>query len=161
MDFGGFANIVDILGGLDIDIVDYDAANLNKEYGWDLQTGSNHINGEQALAYSRIRNVGDADYERTERQRNVLSQIISKILTLSTADQLKMVDVILPHLSTNMTKQLILRYCLTVLQKGVAGIKSYRIPQDGAFSSSVIRGMDILLPDLDKNRDLLNEYVVG
>jgi LCP family protein required for cell wall assembly len=76
VDFNGFSSIVDILGGIDIDISDYDAEYLNKKFHYNIVAGVNHLNGEQALNYSRIRYVGNADFERTERQRTVLNELI-------------------------------------------------------------------------------------
>jgi polyisoprenyl-teichoic acid--peptidoglycan teichoic acid transferase len=160
VDFDGFTKVVDTLGGIDINITAYDAAYLNKRTStWNIHSGLNHLDGAQALDYSRIRYVGNADYERTERQRNVMNLIIDKILALSASDQLKMVDVLLPYLTTDMSKTKILSYCLTVMQNGINGVEKYRIPADGTYSSPVIRGMDVLLPDLEKNSDLIQKYL--
>ena len=161
MEFDGFSSIVNLLGGIDIEVTDYDAEYLNKNYGWDLAPGVNHLDGEKTLAYSQIRYVGNSDFERTERQRNVVSLLIDKILALSAPEKLKMLDAILPYLTTDMSKQTILNYCSYVLQNGLTAIERYRIPADGAFSSPVIRGMMVLLPDLEKNRELLKEYIWG
>lgn len=158
VDFNGFTSIVDVLGGIDIDISDYDAAFLNKNYHYNITTGMNHLDGEKALTYSRIRDVGNSDYERTERQRNVINAIIDNILELDTRERAEMIDVILPYLTTDMTQTKILSYCFTVLQNGITDIKKYRIPADGTFSSAVIRGMMVLVPDLQKNTELLKAY---
>ena len=161
VDFDGFSSIVDLLGGVDIDIADYDVAYLNTKYHWNLISGLNHLDGEKTLAYSQIRYVGNADYERTERQRNVMTLLIDKIMDLNTAEQLKMLDAVLPYLTTDMSKQDIVKYCMSVMSNGLKGIKKYRIPADETFSSPVIRGMDVLLPDLAKNQELLMEYILG
>jgi LCP family protein required for cell wall assembly len=160
VDFDGFTSVVDIVGGVDIEITDYDAEYMNNRFRYNITTGLNHLNGEQALNYSRIRYVGNSDFERTERQRTVLNAIIDKILDLDTQERLKMIDVILPYLATDMSKTKILSYCLTVLQNGITDIDQYRIPANGAYSSAVIRGMMVLVPDLDKNSELLKEYFI-
>ncbi len=160
VDFDGFTRVVDILGGIDINVSEYDAAYMKKKFNYNVDTGMNHLDGEQALNYSRIRYVGNSDYERTERQRNVIESIIGKVLELDTMERVKMIDVILPYLTTDMTHTKILSYCFTVLQNGITDIYKYRIPADGAFSPAIIRGMDVLLPDLEKNSELLQEYIL-
>lgn len=160
VDFDGFINVVDKLGGIDIEISDYDAAYMNEKFRYKINSGVSHLNGEQALNYSRIRYVGNSDYERTERQRNVLDSIINNILELDTMERVEMIDVILPYLTTDMTNSKILSYCLTILQNGITDVKKYRIPADSAYSPAVIRGMMVLLPDLEKNSELIKEYML-
>jgi LCP family protein required for cell wall assembly len=160
VDFEGFISIVDEIGGIDIKISDYDANHLNKKHGWNLVEGMNHLDGKKALAYARIRYVGNADYERTDRQRRVLEIIINEIMSLSLPEQLKMFDTILPYMTTDMSKQEILGCCYFVLQSGIDGVERYRIPADGAYYSASIRGMSVLVPDLQKNQELLMQYIM-
>ena len=168
VDFDGFAQIVDLLGGIDIEVSDYDAAwmndsweNDNFKYNWNIKSGLNHFDGTQTLFYSRIRYVGNCDFERTERQRNVMTIIIDKILSLSTAEKAKMFDVILPYLTTDMSNQEMLSYCATALSSGITDIKKYRIPTNDTFAPAIIRGMEVLLPDLEEDQALLKEYILG
>ena len=76
IDFEGFQNVIDQLGGVDIDLTDEEADHLNNGHGWSLHAGVNHLDGQQALAYSRIRYL-DSDFYRTERQRNVLTALLT------------------------------------------------------------------------------------
>lgn len=161
VDFEGFTKVIDVLGGVDITLNSVDANYLNNNFGWSLIEGENHLDGDQALQYSRIRYVGNADYERTERQRNVLNQVFKDILTLDTVKKLQMLDEILPYLTTDMSKQEILNYGFTILQNGINEIESYRIPVDGTYKSASIRGMSVLVPDLEANREYLMEYIYG
>ena len=160
VDFEGFANIIDSLGGVDITINGDETAYMQKA-GYDVAEGLNHMDGKTALCYARIRHVGDADFERTQRQRTLLTQIASNVGTLSTAEKIATVDKLLPYLSTDLSKTEILSYIYTVLKDGYNGIESYRIPGDGTYQSVYIRGMSVLLPDLDANRALLKEYIYG
>ncbi|MGI5972005.1 MAG: LCP family protein [Oscillospiraceae bacterium] len=159
VDFEGFINIIDLLGGVDIEITGEEAHSMNYDHGWSLTAGVNHMDGEQALAYSRIRKVGNDDYERTERQRTVLTQVINKVLSLDTREELRLLDEMLPYLTTDLSKQDILNYAYTVLTGGIDGIEQYRIPADGTFSPAIIRGMAVLVPDLVETRRLLEEYI--
>ena len=97
VDWSSTAQIIDMFGGVDIEIKDYEINNLNglisdvcvnlglDAYNYYLySSGMQHLNGVQAVAYSRIRYVGNNDYERTQRQRSVLSSLIN---TVSSGDK--------------------------------------------------------------------------
>lgn len=159
VDFEGFKKVIDILGGVSITLTKAEAKHLNGLGGWKLTEGENHLTGEQALEYSRIRYVGRDDFERTERQRTVLTKVIDAVLALDTAKKLKVLDEVFPYLSTDMSKKDILSYAYTILQEGIKGIENYRIPGDKAFKQARIRGMAVLVPDLKKNRALLEQYL--
>ncbi len=64
--------------------------------------GMQHLNGMQALAYSRIRYIG-LDYERTERQRTVLTQLFEKAKNISIFDINTILDKALPLVSTSLS----------------------------------------------------------
>ncbi len=76
VDFEGFKKIIDILGGVEIEIKDYELPTM--ETVGIYEAGIYNLNGEQALAYSRIRKQGSGDYERTDRQRRVLEALFRK-----------------------------------------------------------------------------------
>lgn len=159
VDFDGFSRIVDILGGVDIELYQAEAEFLNEKYGWETHAGVNHFDGQKTLAYTRIRYVGNADYERTERQRTVLQLLFGRIITLDIAEKLKLLDEILPYLTTDVSKLQLLQYACTILQNGIAETESYRLPVDGTFHSAKIRNMWVLVPDLAANRSLLKAYL--
>ncbi len=160
VDFEGFQEIIEILGGIDVDLTKAEANHLNKYYHWELYEGLNHLNGKQALAYARIRKL-DSDFGRTERQRKIVMQAMSDMLKLSTAEKLKLLDSILPYLTTDLSKTEILRYGMTVLQAGINGTESHSIPAEATFKFASIRGMSVIVPDLKKNREYLNLYIYG
>ena len=87
INFWGFETIVDYIGGIEVDVKDYQLEELNKYIGESTggndcpveKTGIQTLNGKQALSYARIRyNVGD-EYERTDRQREVIFKVIEKL----------------------------------------------------------------------------------
>ncbi len=83
------AQVVDGLGGVEIEIKDYEIEEMNK-YIYDTaeniggptdqitSAGVQNLNGVQAVTYARIRKVGNADFERTERMRVLVEATISK-----------------------------------------------------------------------------------
>jgi len=158
VDFEGFKQVIDTMGGIDVSLTKAEVNYLSKNCHLELSEGLNHLDGEQALAYARIRKL-DSDFGRTERQRKIVMQAMSDMLKLSTAEKLKLLDSVLPYLTTDLSKTDILRYCMTVLQVGVNGTESYNIPVEGTYKFASIRGMSVIVPDLQENREYLSEYI--
>ena len=67
------------------------------------KAGKQKLDGVQAVAYSRIRYTAGGDYKRTERMRTVIEAILTKAKTLSVGQLNKLVDTILPRVSTNIS----------------------------------------------------------
>lgn len=171
VDFNGFMDVVDLLGGVDITLTSAEASYLNRRGNWEvtsndnwsLTEGVNHLNGSQALAYSRIRAVGgDGDFGRTNRQRNVLNALIEKAKGLSLLELDGLLTQILPMITTDLSNAEILNYTTMLLPLlADLNVQTLRIPADGAYSYASIRDMSVLLPDLAKNRELLEAAMVG
>ncbi len=166
VDFDGFIEVIDMLGGIDIELKDYEANYLNRRGNWDvddstagqwdLKAGVNHLTGEQALAYSRIRYVGNGDYERTERQRKVLNILFERCKDLSVRELNTLLEKLLPHVTTDMTNSEILSYAFDVFSVlSDLTVRQQRIPADGTFSDAYIDGMAVLKVDMEANKELL------
>ncbi|WP_432403026.1 LCP family protein [Wukongibacter sp. M2B1] len=122
INFRGFKKVIDILGGLDVNLKKYEVNELNRcivglggsRSQFVKQSGLRHLNGEQALAYCRIRKVGKGDYERTGRQRTVVKLIIEKVKELSFSEYPKLIASMYPYVKTNISNgeclKLIYRY---------------------------------------------------
>jgi len=90
VDFGTMEQLVDAIGGIEVNVKDVEVPYINQvieeqhtllggELNYLKEGGAQLLDGRQALAYSRIRKVGNSDWERTSRQRIVLGKIIDKI----------------------------------------------------------------------------------
>ena len=172
VDFDGFIQSMSVIGNLDIELNEEEADYLNKHGTFSDQpsTGNSNTKGyftagvntltpEELLSYSRIRYVGNNDYERTERQRKVLKAAFAKVKTLDIRTQLEFANAILPNLTTDLSKGDLLGYVYTVASNGMGIGDTYRIPVDGCFYGASIRGMSVLVPDLEKNRAALKEIL--
>lgn len=159
VDFSQFRQIIDLLGGVDISLTEAEANHLNGQNGtWNLVTGKNHLTGEQALAYSRIRYIGNADYGRTNRQRTVLTALFQAYKNTNVTGMLMLLDDLLPMVTTDLTNKEMVGYVMELSGLLASGeIKTQRIPADGAFYEATIRGMQVLVPDLEANRKILKE----
>ena len=166
VDFGGFMDVVDLIGGVDIELTADEAAYLNRNGNWgvsntagawSLKEGMNHLTGEQALAYSRIRYIGNGDFGRTERQRKVLGKILEECNGMSIAQLNAMLREILPLLTTDMTNADIVGLAMKVFPMLTdLKVNNVRIPADGTYRAATINGMSVLVPDLSDNREILS-----
>ena len=104
VDFDGFIQVMDLIAPLEIDLRDDEAWCMNLgNKNWMLHTGVNALNGEQILSYARIRYVGRADWERTERQRRVLSLAFDKVKNMSLTELTELANAALPCMTTDMS----------------------------------------------------------
>lgn len=170
VNFSGFEKIVDLVGGLDIELTQKEADYLNRRGNWDandetagtweLVEGVNHMTGIQTLAYSRIRAIG-SDFGRTNRQRTVLTLLVEKVKTLSVTQTYSLINEVLPLIFTDMEKSEVLNYAAMLLPiLNDLEIISQRIPADGTYTTESIKGPgSCLIPDLDQNRQILIDTI--
>ena len=153
VDFGGFSEIINIFGGVTVNLTKAEANYM----GQGLKEGSNFLTPEQALQYSRIRYL-DSDFGRTNRQRNVLTALFNSIKTMN-ADQLtQLINKILPMMTTDMTNADITGYMVKLLPiLPELQISTQYIPASGAYKSCYVRGMAVLVPDMEANRAILRD----
>lgn len=139
VDFNNFEKLIDMLGGVDIKLTSKEAKYLNTGGGWNLSSGTQRLNGKQALAYSRIRKL-DSDYRRAERQRTVISSLINRYKSLSLPEMLSMIEDVLPLVTTNMSKSEIVDIAVSVAPMlAGAQMNTMRIPLDGTFRQGTVR----------------------
>lgn len=87
VNFEMFTALIDGLGGIELDVTEDEADYINNRHKYgkeekpeEVPSGENvHLTGYQALWYSRIRKLGNGDWDRTERQRKVISAIMSDV----------------------------------------------------------------------------------
>ena len=152
VNFEGFKDIVDVIGGVDVELT-YRESEVVGTY----VEGVNHLNGEQALTYARIRKL-DSDFGRTNRQRTVLQAILNKVRHLSVTELFNLVNTCLEFVTTDMTNSQILDIATVTLPLlSDLELESYRIPTDDAYYMTMIREMSVLVPDLELCQKYLKE----
>ena len=163
VDFCQFAQILDVLGGVTIDLRQDEADAINKCTGSKLTAGSQLLTGEQALAYTRIRSLDeDGDFSRTFRQRKVIAALLSSYQDTGLFTVLSMIPDILPMLSTDMeTKQVVSTVLQLLPMLGKSTISSQTIPAEGMYVCRTIRGMSVLTADLEDLRQKLADTLSG
>lgn len=161
VDFDAFEKVIDKIGGIEIELNKVEVNYLKSEYGSvtkNLKVGVNKLNGRQALLYSRIRHVGNGDFERTDRQRKMMEAIFQKGLKTDLLTINSIMQEVLPMITTNLTKSEIVSL-ITSLVTGNKPVEQLRIPYDNMFTNKSIRGMAVLVPDIQANAAKIREFI--
>ena len=101
--FDSFKQIIDAIGGVSISLTDAEAKVMREHFAGFRSSGTYNLNGEQALLYARTRKI-DTDRDRTGRQRKILLSLAAKARALSPTDYVRLLDNILPLVSTDFTR---------------------------------------------------------
>lgn len=171
VDFKGLSNVVDALGGVDIEIKSNEIKEINK---WTTElaqlqnvkptyvknSGFQHLNGIQAVAYSRIRNLGSGEFERTARQRKVLTALFNNIKDIDITSFPNLVWQVTPYVSTNISTNDILVLGSSLLLSPPP-LEQMRFPIDGYCKGTIISGTWYLTmkPDIKTTADHIANYI--
>ncbi len=175
VNFENFEKIVDALGGLEITLKKNEADYLNStNYISDpanrnVVAGTQLMNGNQVLGYARVRKTStitgnNNDYGRTDRHRMVLNAIYEKCKTKSKTELLSLMVKFLPMITTDINSKCFQAMLNSYIDMGMSttNIEQLRIPADGTFQDNIrVRGMSVLIPDLDANIELLHNFIFG
>ena len=178
IDFYNFVSLVDAVGGIDMSLTEAEIKVINRSYIPYINMGLNrkktasmikvnksgkyHLDGVQALAYSRIRKVGGSgDFGRTERQRKVLTQLVKNTKNLSVSELNHLADILLPMMSTNLKKGEVMSLLLNAKDCLNYKLVSGRMPIDGSYKYLTIRGASVLGVNFDKNKKYWYNLVYG
>lgn len=161
VDFDEFTEIIEVVGGVTLEISKAEADYMNKRSDNTFQAGVNYMNADDALTFTRMRYAAGGDYGRTDRQRRVLMALAESMRHTDLWTMIELFDRILPHLATNLNDAQIMQ-CIkdgaAILSNG-GEIQTFRIPQDDAHYPASIRGMAVLVPNLEKCQEDLQEFI--
>lgn len=153
VDFDSFEQIVDILGGVEIELTSAEAEIV----GSGATEGLCHLNGAQALTYTRIRKI-DSDFQRTARQRTLLNAVFSKMKGCTVTELMTLVSEILPLMTTDMTDEELMSFAFNLASSlSELRIENYGVPSSGNYQNATINGMAVLVPDLYEIKKLIFE----
>lgn len=103
VNFDSFSSIVDTLGGIKLNVQEYEAAAVRSEAGIYCPSGEGVIlNGQQALAFCRIRHCdADADVSRTRRQRQFINALIDEAKDISISQISPLLNTVIKYVKTD------------------------------------------------------------
>ena len=161
VDFDAFEKFIDLMGGLTIDgVTKAEAKYLRDVVKIKAKAGTNHWNGWHTLWYCRIRYLDD-DFNRTARQRKVISAIIKKVTKTNPLKLMKIMEEVLPMIQTNISRNELVSLAAGALVSYLHyDVLQHRIPATGTWENRTFSGAgDVLYMDLDKNSELLKKFV--
>ena len=170
VDFLSAAAIVDALGGVSIDLKAQELTYLNnyvKEISFEgdipaapvMKAGLQKLNGKQAVAYTRIRDAGRGDYDRTDRQKMVLVSLFSSMQGGGVSLLPVFLSKVLPNLETSMNQLSLLSIGSSILNSKTKLIEQSRFPLDSASKGERMNNIWYLRTDLKATSTSLYNFI--
>jgi LCP family protein required for cell wall assembly len=170
VDFFNLEKIIDVIGGVTIDVKQDEVSLINdhmieiakiegKEILQITKSGPQTLNGLQAVAYSRIRHDAGGDFGRTERQRTVLSAMLTKIQSLGATEFPSVVSKLLPYTETSMNSMDIIKLGTKVLTSNIMTLEQERFPVDGYCRGKMMNSVWYLVADMETTVDQLHKFI--
>lgn len=170
VDFFNLEKIIDTMGGVTIDVKKNEINLINdnmtevaliekKVILEVVNSGPQTLNGLQAVAYSRIRYTAGGDFVRTERQRTLISSMITKIESLGITEFPSVVSKLLPYTETSIKSIDILKLGTKVLTANITTLNQERFPLDGYCKGKMMDGVWYLVADMDATTEQLHKYI--
>lgn len=170
VDFNSLIDIIDKVGGVELTLSSEEvrvANNYIKEMCglrdldptsyFFIQEGTKNCSGIQAVAYARIRYVGNADYERTERQRTVLTKIMEKLKEMGITQLYGFVQEVLPLVTHNIPESEMWNLLSKAPELFQYTLVKDRIPYDDMYRVIYVNRQDMLVPDWEETIAKLKE----
>ena len=174
VNFQGFSDVIDAVGGVEVELTEDEAEYLNttnyiskKKYRT-VVPGKQTLNGNQALGYCRVRKRAcitgeNDDYGRTARQRLVISNVFDKVKKMRLFDLLGLAYDALPMITTNIPKKQIISYVKLAASMNLKKIDTFRIPADGTYTGQKVMlgnvSAQVLVPDLEANKQAILDFM--
>ena len=170
VDFAAMTKAIDLMGGIDIDVDDTEIEHLNNYIVETSEvtgvkttpltkTGLQTLDGVQATSYCRIRYTAGDDFKRTERQREVIMQIVSKAKTMDISQVNDIIDAVFPLAATNYTNDELLAMAPQLLTYDIVDTTGF--PFDKAAATVKGKGSCVIPVNLEENVKQLHEYLFG
>ncbi len=178
VDFDDFEEIIDYLGGIDIELTSKEAEYLrttnyiSNPANRNVVTGVQHMNGNQVLGYCRIRKVSTktegSDFGRTQRQRTVLEKIFEKLRKKNVIQLGMIMNNIISNIDikTDITKTEYNSYLQQAVYLEKNELETFRVPIDDSYYSERVQigryKQDVLIPkSWDDTRSMLRDFIYG
>jgi len=144
VDFKVLSDVIDLLGGLEIEVTAAEAEEMNNYIGETamvagkdaiyVSEGLQTLDGVQAVTYARIRKNVGGDYARTERQQIVIQKIVAKVKQTDLITINAIIDEVFSQVSTSFTLAEIVKLASGVMQYNIGGTAGFPFEKtDGAI----------------------------
>lgn len=173
VDFESVVDIVDTVGGIEVNITDESVLNYTNQYIEDVNkvlnrnspalttTGVQTVDGVQALAFSRNR-YSDSDVGRASRQREVVDAVIKKVSASGSATALSMLTKLFPYVETSYSVSSATNLAMDFYQKKNITMSSFSIPADSLYIGALYQDVYYNFPNsLADNAIILHKFLYG
>lgn len=157
VDFTSLPKIINEIGGIDLNITEGDLKYIGSSV---TKTGKQTLNGEQALAYSRIRYDG-GDQMRTQRHRNVIEAIFNKVKKMPVTGYPSLLNELLPLAQTNLSSSEFMTIGTDIASMGVSNMNQYRLPCDTHSNGKNMNGIYYMTFDKKAETNELHNFIYG
>ena len=158
VNFSSVVEIVDALGGVTVELTAQEASYLKRVegeyYGHPLHEGACDLNGAQALAYMRCRQL-DSDFGRTDRQAKVMNALLNGEKRIGLGEATRLMGALSGSYRTDLSAAELASAARNVLRLRGAGFEKFTIPAQGTYRYGELRGGSVLVANMDKNREQL------
>ncbi len=165
VDFSSFTDIINALGGLTIEVQQYEAEYINRTTVHTIDYGpAVKLDGYEALVYARIRHSdSDSDVSRTRRQRQVISALINSAKGASLSQLSSALDSLFKYVKTDLTKMQILSYAAQALANGWINYEIVQTPlsDNDVFRTGWVGDESVVLMDFPLAAQRLQEAIYG
>lgn len=168
IDFNTFKEIIDKLGGVEVDVKEEELDELNK-YIFDVpddtateveEEGVQTLAGAQALSFVRIRYNSGGEERRTERQREVLSSLYNKFKDTSVTKYPSILKSVISNVKTNLSFTEMLNLAYTGFKLYLNNIETLRLPYDDLAIGGIYKDCGwVFRTDLEKSSEILNSFI--
>ena len=163
--FTSVTNVIDAIGGVDINLTNREAMGLNGQIATNARTkhpmkeGVNHVDGYDALQYARIRYI-DSDWQRIERQRKLILAVVDALKNANLLELNNLANTVLPMVQTNLSKLEIAELVLYAPNFLKSEFDQMTIPKEGTYGGmGCIQGRGGFAVDYEINNDLLHRFL--
>jgi len=164
VDFDRFSQIIDALGGVRITLREDEARSINRDCpGSSVTHGEQLLSGQEALYYARIRELDpDGDFSRTRRQQTLLKAMLRSWIDADLSAMLVTMRKLLPMVSTDLSPVQLLDWIFSAepARKSL-NLNSIQIPRQELCQDRIIRGMAVLVCDLEREGAYLRQCLTG
>jgi len=151
VDFKGFVDVIDAMGGVEVDVED----EVPPKY--EIQDGPQTLNGRQALFYARYRGTAGGDLDRIRHQQRLIAALREQALSWNTFTKLpQIVGVLMENVDTDVGAVSAVSLARMLVSRSESG--EMEAVQLRGFPATMPNGDQVLVPDYATNEQLLQDF---
>ena len=161
INFNIFVYAIDTLGGVTVNFDEKEAEVFRNGGMTNAVVGDNHLNGEQALSYARLRYI-DSDWVRIQRQREIVLSVLESCRGRSLEELDSLVNSLLPLVQTNIPESKVAEFMMLLPRMRKAETQQMTIPVEGSYGHMLGMGdRSMFAVDFETNSQILQDFLYG